>query len=163
MECPPAYSVPPPQVSLQEIDGVACTADAVPSQSTVRPLHLPWFTPTLYDLHSILLIVIYRRFYHFLFGASHGSVHLSPLTIRYRASSLPLLHLEGNEQSGGTFQHAAYLAFNAFTQLLSSACQWLVRPCTLFVELHQHSMYGVFPRLYELWLTLISCLQVCFS
>lgn len=116
MECPPAYSVPPPKVSLQEIDGAACTADAVPSQSTERPLHLPWFTPTLYDLHSILLIVIYRRFYHFLFGASHGSVHLSPLTIRYRASSLPLLHLEGNERSGGTFQHAAYLAFNAFTQ-----------------------------------------------
>lgn len=123
MECPPAYSVPPPQVSLQEIDGVACTA--APSLFLRRA---PRGLSTSLDL--LPLSMIYILFCLLLFIAvfiTSSSVHLTALRVflpsqfaRYRASSLPLLHLEGNERS------AAYLAFNAFTQFVSSACHWLV-------------------------------------
>lgn len=82
------------------------------------------------SLDLLPLSMIYILFCLLLFIAvfiTSSSVHLTALRVflpsqsaHYRASSLPLLHLKGNERS------AAYLAFNAFTQFASSACHWLV-------------------------------------
>lgn len=84
------------------------------------------------SLDLLPLSMIYILFCLLLFIAvfiTSSSVHLTALRVflpsqsaRYRASSLPLLHLEGNERSGGAFS----MLLISLSMLSHSVHHWLV-------------------------------------